>query len=204
MKPSVMSLKHLVTAAFLVILATPAQAILVIDQNQPIVGEGITNAVNNPGQTFQQTANNVAGAGFFLTGTFESESITIQLLDNSDNNGGILLASGSGTATPDSFFDVFWTPVAVAPNTTLLLRLIGTTNTGVLLTQVDESPDGPYPDGSAVNAGGGLFAIRDHTFRTYAEIDQGGAACSRADDARSAWRGSGGHRRIAASGINQL
>ena len=138
----------------------------VIDQSQP----------NNPAymagfsqsdlaQSFQQAHDNVAGAGIFLReGVGSSDMVTISLWDNLPNQGGTMLTSGSGLGTAGSWFDVFWTPVAVIPDTTLYLVFTSANDT----LGIDGDTSNPYPRGQVyANAGFVSYPTFDYAFRTY-------------------------------------
>jgi PEP-CTERM motif len=161
--------KHFVTAAFLAFLATPAQAIPVIDQNQPfadttyVISGG--NGIIHFAQSFQQTAGNIAGGGF-KSGACNCEltDMTISLrsaLDGSD------LASASVTFTVDGYLDAFWTSVAVASNTTYFLVLSAATD----YIELPTNGSNPYTLGQAYLVDLPYPTI-DHVFRTYAEVNQ--------------------------------
>jgi len=138
----------------------------VIDQsqpNRPVVMAGFFQP--DLAQSFQQAHDNVAGAGIFLyAGMGSSDMVTIALWDNLPNQGGTMLTSGSGPGTAGSWFDVFWAPVAVVPDTTLYLVFTSANDT----LGISGDTSNPYPRGQVyANAGFGSFPAFDYTFRTY-------------------------------------
>ena len=158
-------------------LAAPALAVTVVDQNQPNVG-AIPMAIFNQtdlAQSFQQSANNIAGAGIYLQNGVGSGSadITIALWSNLPTSGGVLITSGTAnTATNNHWLDVFWTPVGVAPSTTQYL--VFTSSNGSYGIAGDTG--NPYPFGHVyANSGFGSFPTFDYTFRTYSESTFAGA-----------------------------
>src|SRR5674476_203442 len=77
-------------------LPAPTLAAVVIDQNQPLL-TGRWSYLEPTGvaaQSFQQTANNIAGAGIYLAPYYGSGSqdITISLWSNLPTSGGTLIA----------------------------------------------------------------------------------------------------------------
>jgi hypothetical protein len=116
-------------------------------------------------QSFQQAHSNVAGAGILLqAGVGSTDLVTLALWDALPNDGGTLLASGSGTGTAGSWFDVFWSPVPVTPGDTLFLVFTSGQNTLGIAGDVQN----PYPAGMTyANPGYGAFPDYDYAFRTY-------------------------------------
>jgi hypothetical protein len=155
-------------------ITSASQAAIILDQNQPS-GPSYMAAFSQTGlaQSFQQTNNNVAGAGILLqSGIGNTDTITLSLWDALPNQAGAnLLAQGSGTATQGSWFDVFWTAVSVNPGTTYFLEFTSAAN--VLGVAGDTS--NPYTSGQVyANAGFVPFNTFDYAFRTYAD-DQFGS-----------------------------
>ena len=121
--------------ALLAAIAAPARA-QTIDQSQPNVGSryaGWQFSSIWQGQTFTPTANTVAGAGFFLRGWGDNVSttgnLTVQLWSARPDLGGTFLSGGtspftvSGSYAGGGWFDVFWAPVSVTPNSSYALVL---------------------------------------------------------------------------------
>ncbi|MEK7323135.1 MAG: PEP-CTERM sorting domain-containing protein [Pseudomonadota bacterium] len=161
-------ISNILAGFFLVFVSASAYAVPVIDQNQPNTPNYMANFLQtNLAQSFKQAANNVAGAGIFMTsGVGSSDTVTIALWDVLPNAGGSLLASGSGIATQNSWFDVFWTPVNVIPDSTLFLVFTSANNN----MGISGDNNNPYSRGQVyANAGFGTYPIYDYTFRTYAE-----------------------------------
>jgi hypothetical protein len=111
---------------------SPVTAQVVLDQNQA-VADGFFGHTNSwSAQTFQTTANNIAGGGFYLHFFSDiSTDYTIQLWDRvASEPGATMLASGTATGVSNSagtnaWVDVFWNAVAVTPGSRLYLNVIG-------------------------------------------------------------------------------
>jgi hypothetical protein len=71
-------LPALLLGAVLTLPAAPALASTVIDQNQPINTTTVSYLSSGSSQSFQQTANNVAGAGIYLDAGYGSGSERIR------------------------------------------------------------------------------------------------------------------------------
>lgn len=159
-----------ILALALALCSTNAYAVPVIDQNQPSHPFGIILIAPSGGlpQSFQQTNSNIAGAGIFLGSTGSegviTDAVTISVWDNFPNQvGSTLLTSASGLATADSFFDVFWSPVAITPGQTYFLDFANANFAFILFGDVDL-----YPNGNVLS-----FSQFDYAFRTYYEPSQG-------------------------------
>jgi hypothetical protein len=157
----------LLAGLFLIFFATSADAVIVIDQNQP----------NNPynvaffsqgdlAQSFQQADNNIVGAGILLHSDYGTNDIvTILLYDALPNAGGNLLTSASAVGTSGSWMDVFWSPFAVIPDTTMYL--VFTSAQDILAIAGDSDV---YSRGHVyANPGFGSFPSLDYAFRTYSD-----------------------------------
>ena len=173
------TLPALLVGAVLALPAAPTLAAVVVDQNQPdhplptvIIGSGAA-------QSFQQTANNIAGAGIYLVPEFEllSGHVTIALWSNLPSSGGTLIASATAAVTTaGNWLDVFWSPVSVVPNTTEYL-VITATDFGAYYA-IGGSFSNPYPDGnlySGLGSGGTAAPLKDIAFRTYSDTTFSGA-----------------------------
>jgi len=154
------------TAASASILLAGAIQAQCIDQNAPtnnacMAGFGQTDLA----QSFQtQGAANISGAGIFMSaGLGSAETLTIGLWTALPNAGGALLASGTGLASPGTYFDVSWAPVNITVNTTYYLVFSSTASmcyAGDVTNQ--------YPFGQVyANPGFGGFPGFDYTFRTF-------------------------------------
>ena len=158
-------------AAFLIVvsltgLATAAGA---IDQQQTDASVYMAAfSQTDLAQSFQQSHDNVAGAGIFLQpGVGSTDNVTIALWDALPNAGGNLLASDSELGTQGNWVDVYWTPVTVIPGDTRFLVFSGNSTLGIA-----GSINDPYPYGQVyANPGYGSFPSFDYAFRTYYEGD---------------------------------
>ena len=118
-------------------------------------------------QSFQQAAGNVSGAGILLqAGQGSSGAVTIALYDKLPNNGGSLLAQGSGMGTQGSWFDVLWAPVSVVANSTYFLVFTGDGALGI----AGDTANGYARGNVFANEGYGSFSSFDYTFRTYNDV----------------------------------
>jgi len=154
------------TVAFFLLLTARVHASSVIDQNQPL-----DNAVmaafsqTDLAQSFQQSSNNIDGAGILLTPSGATDTVTISLWSALPNNGGSMLASASTLGTGGSWVDVFWTPVSDTPGTMMFLVFSGNTS-----LSIEGDLDNAYPYGQAyANAGYQSYPNYDYTFRTWTE-----------------------------------
>lgn len=166
-----------IAAAIAILFSSASHASILIDQNQP----------NNPdfladfsefdlAQSFQQTNGNIAGAGIYVLPNFgTTANVTISLWDALPNQGGSnMLASATGTATADSFFDVFWTPVALTSGLTYFLEFTSADGT---LGIAGDGFNNPYAQGEAyaqldVFSNFDSFPDADYAFRTYFDNQQ--------------------------------
>jgi hypothetical protein len=130
----------------------------------------------NIAQSFQQTANNISGAGIFLANGFGSgtQAVIIDLRSDLPTNGGTLITSGTGTASAQgTWVDVFWTPVAITPATTEYLIISSPTNGPYVVAYGNGNP---YGAGTALSAGADIgLGQYDLTFRTYSDTGFTGA-----------------------------
>jgi hypothetical protein len=144
-----------------------AYALNIIDQNQPS-GPVYMAAFSQTdlAQSFQQTANNISGAGILLQGDIgTSDNVAISLYDGLPNNSGNLIASGNASGTQGTWVDVFWSPVSVVPGITMYLVFSGNVTLGIA-----GDTNNPYPNGQVyANPGYQPFPNFDYAFRTYAE-----------------------------------
>jgi hypothetical protein len=151
-------------ALSLLAAARPAVAD-VIDQDQPSGPAFVaTFGQVDLAQSFQQSGDNVSGAGVLLQeGVGTTDTVTIQLWDALPNAGGTLLAEASATGTAGAWVDVFWGRRAVTPGATYYLIFGGNTTLGIAGDLAD-----PYPGGQVfANLGYVAFPDFDFAFRTY-------------------------------------
>jgi len=145
-------------------LAVPAFADL-IDQNQPS-GPVYMAAFSQTdlAQSFQQTNDNISGAGILLqSGVGSSDNVTISVYTALPNAGGVLVATGSATGTQGQWVDVFWNYVPITPGVTYYLVFTGNMTLGIA-----GDVNNPYPYGMVyANAGFNPFPGYDYAFRTY-------------------------------------
>ncbi len=151
-------------------LAFNAQATLILDQNQ--ADENVHMAAFSQAdlaQSFEQTNDNIAGAGILLRSNIGSTGlVSISLWDALPTNGGNELATGNSMGTQGEWIDVFWNPITITPNTTMFLVFESNSNLGIA-----GSTANPYAFGSVfANSGFGNFPSYDYTFRTYFDDEQ--------------------------------
>jgi hypothetical protein len=152
-----------ITLAF----AGAAQAAVVLDQDAPannayMAGFGQTDLA----QSFKQSTSNIAGAGIHLWSGGSTGDITISLYDQLPNNGGNLLASATGAGVSGDWVDVFWSPVAIAAETTYFLVFTSTDGS----MGINGDTGNGYSRGQVyANSGYGGFSTYDYTFRTYSD-----------------------------------
>jgi hypothetical protein len=151
-------------------ISSSALAAEIIDQDQ----ESHTRTLDlfsdgGLAQSFQQTADNVAGAGIYLSANgLGPVDISISLWDALPNQGGAELATGRDTTFSNShWFDVSWTPVEVTANHTYYLVF-----TEAYPTNYGIAGDFTNPYGGGIAYAGDGFVSHsgvDYAFRTYAD-----------------------------------
>jgi hypothetical protein len=153
--------------AVLSLSAASTSAGLSIDQYQPSAPDSMANFQQRDlAQSFQQSHNNIAGAGVFLqSDNGNSDWVVISVWDKLPSQSGQKLAEGAATGTAGSWVDVYWSPILVQPNTTLYLVFSG--NTTLFIAG---DPANPYPFGNVyANYGFISFVNFDYAFRTYSD-----------------------------------
>ncbi len=155
------------------ITVTPKLISGILDVNQATIGNCIANISQaNLAQSFKAVANSIVGAGILLNSFGGNGTITVSLWDKLPNAGGVQLATGTVASSPNSWADVYWSPVSVTPGTTYYLVLSGTNVNNC----VAGSNSNPYPDGQVyANSGYQSFPTFDFAFRTYGP---GSASCT--------------------------
>lgn len=153
------------------LFANSSYAALIIDQNQanfPVYMAAFSQT--GLAQSFQQTHNNIAGAGIRLqAGVGTTDTVTLSLWDALPNQlGAHKLASSGGVATAGSYFDVFWSPTALTPGATYFLEFTSVNNT----LGIAGDTSNPYAFGQVYANNFGSFPSYDYTFRTYYETNQ--------------------------------
>lgn len=163
----------LILAALFLISPYTANAVPIIDQDNPTVGGGFCHigAANLCGQSFQQDASNISGAGFYLGARWPgSGEITISIWESYVGGPSGLIATGtSGRVNHKSgWVDVFWTPKRIDPLSTYYM-VLGSTNRNLVATYDSGSYNGKYSSGRAVHGGSAYPYRYDLTFRTYSD-----------------------------------
>lgn len=172
-------------------MASRLEAQVTIDQNQTQWSGGWGDLRRWSSQTFQTSASNVAGAGFYLN--FHEVSnidVTIQLWDRvASEAGATMLASGTAHGLSygsgvRAWVDVFWSAVAVTPGSTLYLNVIGsglpTDQTRATTLSWGGSPtaytngDAGYNFSTDPRAVNRFTPGQDLAFRTYTDLSFGG------------------------------
>jgi hypothetical protein len=153
-------------AVIMSVTASATAGDYILDQNQPNANVYMAAfSQTDLAQSFQQSADNIAGAGIYLWLYGNPGNVTISLWDALPNAGGEMLASATDTGTPDSWFDVYWDPVDVTPGETYYL-VFTDDNTGM---GIAGDTNNPYPYGHVfANPGYQPFPQYDYTFRTWA------------------------------------
>lgn len=161
----------LVSVVLLALIIVPStHAAIVVDQSQMTnSGTWTTLSATPSNQSFTAGANNIAGAGIYLTdfnnGPY-SGTMTLEIWDGLSGSGGTMLASGTTSTNVNqvnSWVDIFWTPVSLSIGNTYYLRVSGNTITGYAYGLGD-----PYAGGSIWRDDGYQFPTDyDVTFRTY-------------------------------------
>jgi len=155
-----------ILVSFALAFTGTVHAAVVIDQDNNQSSDGIMSSFLNGSQlqSFQQSANNIVGAGILLEGTTGSESITINLYNllPRPENGATLLATGSAVGAGGSWVDVYWGEVSITPDTTYYLEFSGSK----LATAADM--DNQYSRGIYFYSNLTGYPTQDLIFRTYA------------------------------------
>lgn len=118
-------MKSILAPLVIAAMATPLTA-QTIDVDQPnnttcMAGFGQVDLA----QSFIPVASNCSGAGVFMSAGLSSpETLTLSLYQGGlPGQGGTMIASGTGLASPGAYFDVFWSAVNVVPGNTYYLDL---------------------------------------------------------------------------------
>ncbi len=161
-------------ATMAALLATPALAANVLDQNQ---ADGAVNMANfyqgDLAQSFATALNNVSGGGVYLVSPAEAGfTVNFGLWSALPSAAGaVQIASGAGVYSGSGqWVDAFWTPVAVTAGQTYYLTFSAGSNA------VAGSTANPYAAGQVyANNGYSAFPNYDYAFRTYSSSDFGSA-----------------------------
>lgn len=156
------------TALTAATLGATAQAAIAIDQIAPVNTAYMADfAQGDLAQSFTPAQSNAAGAGIFLEPDVGSGAagITIGLWTALPTlPGAIQLASASGTASAaGTWFDLFWSPVAVTPGASYVLTFSG----GGSYAIAGDVNNGYAGGQTFANPGYGSFPGFDYAFRTY-------------------------------------
>jgi len=172
------------------IVCSSATAAVVVDQSQPSSSVNLANvtATSHPVQSFQTSASNIAGGGFYLVYAAAEDSapigFEIALWDALPSIGN-KLAFGTASVSnfnaifvaPAQWVDVFWTPVSVLAGTTYYLSIDVTTGGTDSAGLGGEFHADPYTPGELFLRDAGspnyLTYSSDTAFRTYADVTGG-------------------------------
>ncbi|HEX9171103.1 MAG TPA: PEP-CTERM sorting domain-containing protein [Telluria sp.] len=155
-------------------LQLPAMATTIIDQNNP---EGSSygafcdmQAFTNCGQSFEQSATNISGAGIYIGQgyTVGPTSLTISIYSAYSTVPSGLIASGNASFAQgfSGWVDVLWTPAAVTTATQYYMVLGSNTSSAIAAYSATAS----YAKGNALYAGSAnSWRDYDLVFRTFAE-----------------------------------
>ncbi len=148
------------------VLAAPLLSAQVIDVDQPSVNT-VMAAFYQPdlAQSFIPNASDCVGAGVSMAAAWGlGGTFTVELWTALPNAGGQMLASGTVSATPGTWADVFWSAVPVTPGVTYYL-VFRCTDGGMA---IEGDVYNPYPGGQVyANSGFGSFPGFDYTFHTW-------------------------------------
>ena len=143
----------LATGLFLVGMVGITNAELIIDQSQNQALIDLISFANDPiAQSFQQTADNIAGAGIFLTGDVPyagaTDTITISLWNALPiDNGSTMLATGNAEGTAGNWVDVFWDSVSITANQTMYLVFTSSLGSTYETLSASGAMNNPYTQG---------------------------------------------------------
>jgi hypothetical protein len=155
--------------AALVLTVSPSMAAVIIDQENDEPRSGYNDIGRTHWQSFMQAGDNIAGAAVMINRFGESGTMTLSIYDAEPGTGN-LITSGSGVVdsalgSGDVFFTVFFTPVAVVPETELFLEITSDNDLIEIIT-INSSPytrGAMYLDDSISGKGADLG------FRTYTD-----------------------------------
>jgi hypothetical protein len=158
-------LKTLAAAVTFSVAAGTAQAVTLVDQNNPAVAGSfcIPDAGALCGQSFQQDHANIAGAGVYVDTLGALTTLDFAIYSSYGTTPSGFITSANIYVTHTGWWDVTWSPVAITPGTTYFLVLSATASNSMTVTF---APIGSYADGNAL-ANGDNFTAYDLTFRTY-------------------------------------
>lgn len=154
------------------LFSAQASAAVIIDQENAGPTSGYNEVSRSQAQSFLQAGDNIAGAAVRIDVFGASGTMTLSIYDAVPGTGGNLIASGTGPAPTiatdfgdEAWMTVFWTAVAVVPETELFLEVTGT-NGDIGLVSINSSP---YSRGTQYIDGNPSRKGADFAFRTYAD-----------------------------------
>lgn len=158
--------------AVVFLLGVQAGAAVIVDQENAGSTSGY-NAISRPqAQSFMQAADNIAGAAVRIDTFGTSGTITLSIYDALPGTGGNLIASGTGPAPTvateprdEAWMTVFWSAVAVTPETELFLGITSASGDAGLVS-INSSP---YTRGTQYLNGNPSGKGADLAFRTYTD-----------------------------------
>lgn len=164
--------RNILLASTLFLSSFALNATVIIDQNNSSVRSGFcyTGIGRNCGQSFQQSTNNIAGAGVHINPRWRAGAgtLTISIFDTYGAYPSGLIASGtSGLINSNSgWVDVFWDAVTIDLASTYYMVLSSTQRNMV----ASYSHYGRYSDGNALYAGSThAHSYYDLAFRTFSD-----------------------------------
>jgi hypothetical protein len=163
------------------VFASGIAAALTVDQSQ-LSTQTLQSGVNNSSgklQSFQPTANNVAGGGFYFGRAYDTPiEMKIALWDGLPGTGSEI-ASGTVQLSTIGWLDAFWTPAGVTPGGTYYLAVSTKgvpVSTSLEPAVSSDNPLASYVNGRPYNFDPVTLAIDyidpfyqsfDYSFRTY-------------------------------------
>lgn len=158
--------------AALFLFSAQAGATVIVDQENAGAESGFNDISRPQAQSFRQAGDNIAGAAVRISVFGASGTITLSVFDALPGTGGNLIASGTGPAPTvatdfgdQAWMTVFWSAVAVIPETELFLSITAT-NGDIGLVSINSSP---YTRGTQFLNGSPSGKGADLAFRTYTD-----------------------------------
>jgi hypothetical protein len=168
-------LVRLIAASMALAFLPSASHAVTIDQSNPTLAWGFCymGVGGLCGQSFEQTRDNIAGAGIFIHPLWTESEGTLRISIYSSYGAtpsGLIASATSGLVDSNSgWVDLFWTPVGVTPGA----RLYMVVESSEPYLVAGQSNLGAYGPGNALYGGSTTqWDDYDLTFRTYSEVPE--------------------------------